>query len=70
MPKPVNRRKLVRKLRQLDFVGPFSGGRHRFMQRGNLRISIPNPHGKELGSALVADILREIGITAEEFENL
>lgn len=70
MPKPVSRRKLVQKLRKLGFVGPFSGGRHQFMERGNLRISVPSPHGKEIGAALIADLLREIRVTAEDFENL
>ena len=71
MPKPVDRKKLIRRLRKLGFLGPFSGGRHQFMQRrDNVRVSIPNPHGRELGSALVAEILREVGITAKEFEKL
>ena len=70
MPKPISRRKLVQKLRKLGFVGPFSGGRHQFMERKVFRISIPNPHGKEVGSVLVVEIIKEVGITSEEFENL
>lgn len=70
MPKPVSRKKLVQRLRKLDFVGPFSGGRHQFMERGRIRISVPNPHGQDIGSRLVAEILREIGISPEEFESI
>ena len=60
----------MRKLHKLGFVGPLSGGRHQFMERKNLRVSIPNPHGEEIGSALIAELLREIGITTEEFDGL
>lgn len=70
MPKPISRRELIRRLRKFGFVGPFVGGRHQFMERDRRRISIPNSHGKEIGSALLGEILHEIGVTSEEFENL
>ena len=70
MPRPVSRKELIRKLRALNFVGPFSGGRHLYMERGKYRIAIPNPHGKDVGSRLLAEIIRELNISSEEFENL
>ena len=38
---PVSRHELVRKLRALSFEGPFPGGRHQWMRRGGLRVTIP-----------------------------
>lgn len=70
MPRPISNRELIRRLRKLAFVGPFSGGRHPYMERGNRRMAIPNPHGKDIGSRLLAEIIRELGISVEEFERL
>ena len=64
------RRDLIRCLRQLDFIGPYSGGKHQFMVKGNLRIRIPNPHGGDIGTNLLKEILREAGITVIEWESL
>jgi hypothetical protein len=54
---PVSRRELIRKFRRLGFSGPVSGGRHQFMQKGTLKIRIPNPHGAQaIGDSLVREI--------------
>ena len=42
---PVSRRELVRRLKVLGFEGPFPGGKHQWMRRGGLRLTIPNPQG-------------------------
>jgi len=70
MPKPVSRKELIRKLRKLGFAGPFSGGRHQFMERGKFRLAVPNPHGKDIGSSLLSRIIRDIRISTDEFEGL
>ena len=41
---PVKRRDLIVYLRRLDFNGPYSGGRHEFMYKGNVTVVLPNPH--------------------------
>jgi hypothetical protein len=41
---PIDRRKLIQRLRKFGFTGPFSGGRHQFMVKGQLKVRIPNPH--------------------------
>jgi hypothetical protein len=41
--KPVSRCELVRKLKALGFEGPFPGGKHQWMRRGGLRLTIPIP---------------------------
>jgi predicted RNA binding protein YcfA (HicA-like mRNA interferase family) len=63
-----SRRELVRKLRALGFEGPFPGGRHEYMRRGNLRVPIPNPHQGDISAPLLARILREAGISDEEWD--
>ena len=59
----------MRKLRKLGFTGPFSGGRHAYMKRGEYRQIIPNPHGKEVSSELVKEILKQADIPADEWLN-
>ena len=44
---PIKRRELIACLRRLGFSGPYAGGKHEFMQRGDVSLSIPNPHGSE-----------------------
>ena len=55
MPKlsPVSFSELVRKLKTLDFEGPFSGGKNLFMVKGDLRLTIPNPHRQDIGVDLL-----------------
>ncbi|WP_373479457.1 hypothetical protein [Geminocystis sp.] len=52
MPKltPVSWKELVTKLNELGFEGPFSGGKHPQMCRGNVTLIIPNPIKKKLVS--------------------
>ena len=69
--KQVKRREFMRKLRRLGFHGPFPGGKHRFMQRGALKIRVPNPHStKEVGLPIVEETLRVVGISEKEWEDL
>jgi hypothetical protein len=44
MAKPISRRELIRRFRNLGFTGPISGGRHQFVEKGELKVRIPNPH--------------------------
>jgi hypothetical protein len=50
---PIKRRDLIRALRRLSFEGPYSGGRHQYMVKGELKLYIPNPHGGEISKALL-----------------
>ncbi|MBF0116167.1 MAG: type II toxin-antitoxin system HicA family toxin [Magnetococcales bacterium] len=67
---PVRRDDLIRHLRQLGFTGPWSGGKHAFMERGSLTIRIPNPHQGDIGKELLARILRHAGISVIDWERL
>jgi predicted RNA binding protein YcfA (HicA-like mRNA interferase family) len=66
---PIARRELIRGLRTLGFEGPFSGGRHQFMVRGDVVVAIPNPHGRDIGVGLLSRVLRQAGVTRAEWEN-
>jgi predicted RNA binding protein YcfA (HicA-like mRNA interferase family) len=63
-------RKLVKKFRKLGFDGPYSGGRHLFMIKGNFKIHIPNPHRGDISKNLVVEILRQADISSDEWNNL
>ena len=65
---PVSRRDLIRGLRALGFVGPLSGGRHQFMLRGDLSITIPNPHRGDIGIGLLSRVLRQAGVSRSSWE--
>ena len=67
---PISRSNLVRALRKAGFEGPFEGGKHAFMVRGNLTLSIPNPHRGDIGRDLLSRILRQAGVSREEWNRL
>lgn len=65
---PIKRRDLIATLRRLGFVGPLSGGKHEFMQKGSLVLTIPNPHRGDIGAKLLAILLRQAGISRRDWE--
>jgi predicted RNA binding protein YcfA (HicA-like mRNA interferase family) len=67
---PVKRDVLIRCLRKFGFDGPYSGGKHPFKVKGDLALTIPNPHHKDIGREFLARILRQAGVTKEEWEKL
>lgn len=38
--RPIKRKDLISSLRQLDFTGPYAGGKQEYMQRGRLKVHI------------------------------
>lgn len=67
---PVKRKDLIRYLQQTGFNGPYSGGKHEYMVRGNTTITLPNPHQSDIGRDFLARILRQAGLTRDEWEKL
>ena len=69
MPKipPISRRKFIQRLRALGFEGPFAGGRHAQMVRGNLTLIIPNEHESDIGPGFLSRLLRQAGVSREEW---
>ena len=66
----IARRDLIRHLRRVGFEGPYSGGRHQFMLRADITITIPNLHQRDIGRDLLARILRQAHISRAEWETL
>jgi len=58
---------LIRRLREFGFEGPYGGGRHLYMIRGNLRLTLPNPYRQGISVDLLMRILKQAGISKEEW---
>ena len=67
---PLKREVLISKLRKLGFNGPFSATKHQYMKRGNEKIFIPNPHGKDIGLPIIRKILNQISIDRDKWIKL
>ena len=64
---PVSWKQLVKILKDFGFEGPFSGGRHPYMIKGGLVLTIPNPHKKEISVDLLSRILKQADIKRQEW---
>jgi hypothetical protein len=70
LPRSTPRKDIIRKFRALGWEGPVPGGNYQFMVKGKRKQKIPNPHRSEqYGVALLADILRQAGISHDEWNN-
>ncbi len=67
MPKSISLRVLIKRLRDLGFEGPYSGGRHLFMIKESLKVRVPNPHTGDISRSLLSEILRQAGISSKEW---
>jgi predicted RNA binding protein YcfA (HicA-like mRNA interferase family) len=65
---PISRRRLISTLKRFGFTGLFSGGRHEFMARRDIVVTIPNPHRGDIGVGLLAVFLRQAGISRSDWE--
>ncbi len=72
MPKlaPIKRKDLIHYLRQLGFDGLNPGGNHQYMQKGVLKVRIPNPHKSDIGKNLLIEILKQAKIERSDWEEL
>jgi predicted RNA binding protein YcfA (HicA-like mRNA interferase family) len=70
MPKlgPISWRVLVQRLRRFGFEGSYQEGKHPYMIKENLVLTIPNAHEKDLSADLLVRILRQAGIKREEWD--
>jgi predicted RNA binding protein YcfA (HicA-like mRNA interferase family) len=69
MPKlnPVSWQNFVKRMRQIGFEGPYAGGKHPQMCRGDLTVIIPNPHEGDISVGLLSRILRQAGVSRDEW---
>lgn len=53
--KPIEYKEFIRKLKIFGFTGPYEGGKHLYLIKENIRLTIPNPHKKkEIGVDLLS----------------
>lgn len=64
---PVSWCELVKRLRELGFEGPYAGGRHPQMRREHVTVIIPNQHEGDIGVGFLRRILRQAGVSREEW---
>lgn len=67
---PIPWSNLVKKLKKFGFNGPYQGGKHPYMVKGNLVLTLPNPHRKEIGTDLLTRILRQANVDKERWVEL
>jgi len=58
---------LIRKLKSFGFDGPYSVGKHLYMIKDYLRLTMPNPHRQVIGVELLTKILKQAGLTRAEW---
>ena len=66
---PISRRKFIQRLRELGFEGPFAGGKHPQMRRGSVTLIIPNEHEGDIGPGFLIRLLKQAGVSREEWLN-
>jgi predicted RNA binding protein YcfA (HicA-like mRNA interferase family) len=64
---PISWKEFVRRLGRLGFEGPYQGGKHPYMVRGDLVLTIPNPHRADIGVELLKRILKQSSIVHKEW---
>ena len=67
---PLSRSDLIKRLRALGWQGPISGTKHQHMVNGDVQLTIPNPHRGDIGVNLLKILLKEAGISREEWLKL
>lgn len=67
---PVSWKALVKKLKKIGFEGPCPGGKHPYMIKGDVVLTLPNPHKKEIGIDLLMRILKQADIDKEKWQGL
>lgn len=64
---PVSWGDFVRRMRDLGFDGPYAGGRHPQMRRRDITVIIPNPHDGDISVGLLDRVLKQAGISRDEW---
>jgi predicted RNA binding protein YcfA (HicA-like mRNA interferase family) len=64
---PLTWTKLVRKLRKYGFDGPYQGGKHPYMIKQSLVLTIPNLHRRQISTDLLARILKQASISKDDW---
>jgi predicted RNA binding protein YcfA (HicA-like mRNA interferase family) len=54
-------------MRELGFEGPFEGGKHPYMVKDKIVLTLPNQHRSDLSVDLLSRLLRQAGISREQW---
>jgi predicted RNA binding protein YcfA (HicA-like mRNA interferase family) len=60
----------VRYLKLAGFQGPYPGGKHQYMIKDQVRLTIPNPHQDDISKNLLSRLLSQANISRDEWEKL
>ena len=64
---PIKQTEFINRLKRFGYNGPYAGGKHLYMIKGKLRLTIPNSHKKEIGIDLLSRILKQAGISKKDW---
>lgn len=67
---PISRKNLIRNLRTIGFTGPAPRGSHEIMRRGDHWVIVPNPHRGDISMGLLVRLLRQAGISRQDWQKL
>lgn len=69
MPKlgPVSLRVFIARMRKSGFDGPYQEGKHPYMIKDSITLTVPNPHEGEISRDLLVRLLRQAGITRAQW---
>ncbi len=70
MPKPIKHRELVRRFQKCGWTGPVQKGKHPYLAKNGQRLTLPSPHEGDVDWSLTKRILKQAGLSAEEWERL
>ena len=61
---------MIRRLRAGGWSGPYPGGKHPTMIKGDASLTIPNPHRGDIDWSLTKRVLAKAKISPDEWERL
>lgn len=64
---PISWKQLVKRLKDFGFEWPFSGGKHPYMIKSDVVLTLPNPYKNEISVDLLLRILKQAEITRNEW---
>jgi len=64
---PISWRGFVKKMKILGFRGPYQEGKHPYVVKGSISVTIPNPHDGDISVDLLARILRQAGVSRSKW---
>ena len=69
MPKlgPIAWRLFVGRMKKFGFDGPYQEGKHPYIIKGGVTLTIPNPHDGDISPDLLSRLLRQAGINRTDW---